>query len=159
MAYDATLGVDEKMGSLFQPDALLPAQYLETFRRKAQLEPEKRLILAILEEAVHCFQKYVFVRDARGKTIFAAAEQWLMEETGDWIFSFDNVCDALGFNPSYVRQGLLRWKQMKRAKRSKSKNGRGLRGFSGGHRETRRKVLSGRDHSSQGIRISARHLG
>ena len=124
MAYDATLGVDEKMGSLFQPDALLPAQYLETFRRKAQLEPEKRLILAILEEAVHCFQKYIFVHDARRKILFVAAEQWITEENGNWIFSFENVCDALGCNPSYVRQGLLRWKQMKLAERSKSKNGR-----------------------------------
>jgi len=125
MAYDATLGVEEKMGPLFQPDTLLLAQYFETLRRKANSEPEKNLMLAILEEAVDCFQKYIFARDAKGKTIFVAAEQWLMEKNGNWIFPFDNVCDALGFNPSYVRQGLMRWKEMKLAERSKSKNGRG----------------------------------
>ena len=37
MAYDASLGAEEKMGSLFQPDTLVPTQYFETFRGKAQL--------------------------------------------------------------------------------------------------------------------------
>lgn len=125
MAYDAALGAEEKMGSLFQPDTLLPAQYFDTVRRQDHLEPEKKFMLAILEDAVACFQKYIFAHDARGKTIFAEAEQWIMEENGDWIFSFENVCDALGLNPSYVRQGLLRWKEMKLAECPKSKNGRG----------------------------------
>lgn len=125
MAYDASLGAEEKMGSLFQPDILVPAQYFDNVRRKATSEPEKKLMLMILEEAVDCFQKYVFVRDAREKTLFAAAEQWLTEENDNWIFSFENVCDALGFNPSYVRQGLLGWKEMKLAEHPRPKSARG----------------------------------
>jgi len=125
MAYDASLGAEEKMGSLFQPDTLLPAQYFDTVRRKANSEPEKKLMLAILEDAVNCFQKYIFAHDGKGKAIFHKAEDWILEENGDRLFSFETVCDALGFNPSYVRQGLLRWKEMKLAERSKSKNGRG----------------------------------
>ena len=125
MAYDASLGVEEKMGSLFQPDTLLPAQYFDTFRRKANSEPEKKLMLAILEDAIDCFQKYIFARDGRGKGIFREAEDWILEENSDRLFSFETVCDALGFNPSYVRQGLLRWKEMKLAERSRPKNGRG----------------------------------
>ena len=42
----------EEMASLFQPDSLLPVQYFENFRRKVQTEPEKRLLLAVLEDAV-----------------------------------------------------------------------------------------------------------
>jgi len=125
MAYDASLGVEEKMGSLFQPDTLFPAQYFDTVRRKANSEPEKKLMLAILEDAIDCFQKYIFARDGRGKGIFREAEDWILEENSDRLFSFETVCDALGFNPSYVRQGLLRWKEMALAERSKSKNGRG----------------------------------
>ena len=45
MAYDASLGAEEKTGSLFQPDTLVPTQYLETFRGKAHLEPEKSFML------------------------------------------------------------------------------------------------------------------
>ena len=125
MDYDATVGAEEGMVPVFQPDNLLPAQYFETFRRKTDLEQEKRFMLAILEYAVASFQKYIFARDSRGKAKFHETEDWILEENSDWIFSFENICEVLGFNPSYVRQGLLRWKEMKLAKRSKSKNGRG----------------------------------
>lgn len=125
MAYDASLGAEEKMGSLFQPDTLLPAQYFDTVRRKARLEPEKRLMLGILEDAIVCFQKYVFARDGRGKGIFRGAEDWILEENSDQLFSFENICEVLGFNPKYVRKGLLLWKEMELAGRPKSKNGRG----------------------------------
>lgn len=121
MTYETGLSVEEKVSSLFQPDTLLPAQYLETFRRKTPLEPEKRLILAVLEDAIACFQKYLFARDSRGKGLFREAEEWIVEEGSDWLFSFDNICEVLGFNPQYMRQGLLRWKQRKLAERPKAK--------------------------------------
>ena len=121
MAYETGLRVEEKVASLFQPDTLLPAQYLDTFRRKAPLEPEKRLMLAVMEDAVACFQKYLLARDGRGRALFWEAEEWVVEEGSDWLFSFENICEVLGFNPQYVRQGLLRWKQGKLAGRPKAK--------------------------------------
>ncbi len=51
--------VDDRISSLFQPDTLLTDQYLETQRRNTLLEPEKRLMPAMLGDAVACFQKYV----------------------------------------------------------------------------------------------------
>ena len=46
---DATVqSVDEKITSFFHFDALLSAQYFDTLRRKTPLEPEKRLMLAVL---------------------------------------------------------------------------------------------------------------
>jgi len=125
MAYDASLGGEEKMGSLFQPDTLLPAQYFDTFRRKAHLEPEKRFMLAILEDAIDCSQKHIFARDSKRKVILHEAEDWILEENSDWLFSFENIYEVLGFNPGYVRQGLLRWKEMKLAEHPRPKNGRG----------------------------------
>lgn len=101
------------MASLFQPDILLAAQYVETVRTKASLEPEKRLMLTVLEDAVLCFQKGVFAGDRRRKALFPDAEEWIMEKNSDWPFSFENICEVLGLNPAYLRQGLLRWKQKK----------------------------------------------
>lgn len=43
-----SLTMDERIGSLFQSDSLLVAQYFETLRRKTLFEPEKRLMLALL---------------------------------------------------------------------------------------------------------------
>jgi hypothetical protein len=48
--------IEEKIALLFQPDALLAPQYFENFRRKTPLEPEKKLMLAILEDAVWCYR-------------------------------------------------------------------------------------------------------
>ncbi len=121
MNYETGLSVEERVSSLFQPDTLLPAQYLETFRKKGYLEPEKRLMLAVLEDAIACFQKYLFSRDGRGRTLFREAEEWIVEEGSDWLFSFENICEVLGFDPQYVRQGLLRWKQKRMAERPKAK--------------------------------------
>lgn len=115
------LRIEEKVASLFQPDILLPAQYLGTFGRKANLEPEKELMLAVLEDAIRCFQKYIFAQDSKRRGLFRDAEAWIFEENSDWLFSFENICELWGFNPQYVRQGLVHWKEKKLAERHKAK--------------------------------------
>ena len=113
MRNETSLSIEENVASLFQPDILLAAQYVETFRTKTDLESEKRLMLAVLEEAVLCFQKGSFAGDRRRKSLFRDAEEWIMEENSDWPFSFENICEALGLNSAYLRQGLLRCKEKK----------------------------------------------
>jgi hypothetical protein len=107
----SALTAEERIASLFQPDMLLSAQYFENLRRRTHFEPEKRLILALLEDAINCYQDNLISRSGKKKRLFEDTEQWVLRTDGDWIFSFDNVCDALGLNPEYVRQGLLRWKE------------------------------------------------
>src|ERR1700747_1527968 len=109
----------ERIGALFQPDSLLSAHYFETLRRKTLLEPEKRLMLAILEDAIHCFQDNLLTQNVRSRRLFEEAEQWIVEADGDWIFSFENICEALGFNPAYLREGLLGWMKKKLTKHCK----------------------------------------
>lgn len=111
MMNETGLTAEERATALFQPDTLLAEQYLETFRRKGHLAPEKRLMLAVLEDAVACFQKYVSARDSKGKETFREAEEWILEQDSDWLLSFENICEFLGMNGQYVRQGLLDWKE------------------------------------------------
>ena len=105
--------------ALFQPDSLLSTHYFETLRRKTILEPEKRLMLAILEDAVNCFQDNLLAQNVRRRRLFEQAEEWIVEVDGDWVFSFENICEVLGFNPAYVHQGLLRWMENKLPKHRK----------------------------------------
>jgi hypothetical protein len=121
MAEQTTFNVEERMAALFQPDTLLPAQFLETYRRKAHLEPETSLMLAVLEDAVACFQKYALARDERGLELFHEAEEWILQKDAEWLFSFDNICESLGMNPDYVRAGLVRWKRDLLQKQPKAK--------------------------------------
>ena len=101
--------IEDRLASLFQPDTLLAAHYFELLRTK-NLEPEKKLMLAVLEDAVACFLRYVTARDSRRKAIFQEVEKWIRKEDIDWLFSFENVCEALDLNPNYVRRGLFSWK-------------------------------------------------
>ena len=80
MSYETGLTMEERVTTLFQPDTLLPDQYFDTFRRKLHLEPEKKLMLAILEDAVACYQKHVVARDGKGKALFHEAEAWVEEK-------------------------------------------------------------------------------
>lgn len=109
------MDVVDTMASLFEPDILAAAQYFDTYRRKTLIEPEKRLLAAILEDAIDCFYDNVSAESGRRKKLFDDAEEWLLEERVDWIFSFRNVCDLLGLSAEYLRSGLMRWKEKNRA--------------------------------------------
>jgi len=111
MVDQSALNIDEKIASLFQPDTLLATQYFDNLRSKTLWEPEKRLMLAILEDAVQCFQDNVLERSGKRERLFEEAQEWILKENDDWVFSFENICEVLGFSAQYVRQGLLRWKE------------------------------------------------
>ena len=94
--------------SLFQPDILLPVQYQQSRRNQHLLVPEQRLALAVLEDAVACYQKHQSDPTARGKALFRAAQEWVMNADENWVFSFENICAVLELNPAYIRDGLGR---------------------------------------------------
>jgi len=103
----------DDMASLFQPDSLLPVQYFENFRPKVQTEPEKRLMLAVLEDALVCFQKHFSSRGGRGLRLFRETEEWIFRGDNGQPFSFANICEVVGFDAEYMRQGLLKWREKK----------------------------------------------
>lgn len=97
--------------SLFQPDTTLSLQYFDVFRKNSCLEGEKKIMLAVLEDAVASFQKYYCDSDKKGKELFREAEEWIMVEKDERLFSFTNICELLEINPDYLRRGLLQWRE------------------------------------------------
>ena len=88
-------------------DALVPSQFFETLGRHASTKTgESRLLFAVLQDAVDCFQKNALSGDRH----FEEAEKWIMSTNSDAALSFEYVCSALDLNPQYVRQGLQRWR-------------------------------------------------
>ena len=85
-------------------------------------QPEQRLMMAVLGEALFCFQKYHLALDRDGQKIFAEAQDWMLDESEQWPFSFNNICAGLGISPSYLRRQLLGWKAspLCRAERSRA---------------------------------------
>jgi hypothetical protein len=94
-----------------QPDPLLDYEYFDSFRRKEPLEPEKRLLEAMLADAINTYRLYAFADSVEKKRLFAEAKRWLWSDDCRWPFSYRNVCEVLGLDPDYLRQGLSRWKQ------------------------------------------------
>jgi hypothetical protein len=107
--------------SLSQPDTLLTAEYLETIRRKSHLEPEKRLMLAILEDAVSCFQENVDAQTIRKRALFKDTLNWIQEERNPWGFSFENVCEHLEIDPGYLRNGMINWRRNRQIRQPRDK--------------------------------------
>jgi hypothetical protein len=96
--------------AIFQADSLIPEQFHATYKSKACLAPEKSLMLAVLHDAVTCFQENLQAHDKRKRGLFLEAEEWILSEDNLYLFSFQNVCASLGFDASYMRRGLLQWK-------------------------------------------------
>lgn len=114
------MGMQDRAATLFEPDILLPAQFFAAFRREEAMQQEKRLMLAVLEDAVDCYQKHAFTRDLRGRQLFEEAHQWVFLGDRTWLFSFENICEVLGINPEYVRRGLTLWSTRPRGRRGTS---------------------------------------
>ncbi|HSE86971.1 MAG TPA: hypothetical protein VLJ79_12170 [Candidatus Binatia bacterium] len=103
---------EEKALSVFQPDILVTVQYLATYRRRFHLQPEQLLMLAVLEDAVVCFQDNLTAVTPRKRALFREAEEWILDDDNSYLFSFDNICEGVALDPNYVRRGLIRWKEM-----------------------------------------------
>ena len=101
----------DRLAGLFEPDVLLPAQFFAAFRREGGLERERLLMLAVLEDAVDCYQKYSHARDPRGQQMYDEARDWVISDDRSWLFSFENICDTLEINAEYVRRGLREWRE------------------------------------------------
>jgi hypothetical protein len=96
---------------LFEPDILLPNQYFAAFKRGRAVEGERRLMLAVLEDAVDAYRKYALARDPREQACFLEAKEWFLSTDRTWLFAFENICDVLEMNADYLRTGLDRWRR------------------------------------------------
>jgi hypothetical protein len=102
-------------GRLFEPDVMLPAQYFTLLRKQAPQGPEYGLIIAMLQDAIECFQKYRYAKDENARALFEDAREWLASGDRKWPFSFENVCGILNLSPDYLRRGLAEWADVQEA--------------------------------------------
>ena len=81
------------------PDALLPEQY---FSRAATAVPERRLMFAILLDAITQLER-------RGTEGAEEAKRWIRRVADDAPCSFRGTCEAVGIEPIRLGRGLLAW--------------------------------------------------
>lgn len=74
-------------GRLFEPDIMLPAQYFAVLRKSAPQGPEYLLVMAMLQDAVECVQKYRFAVDPNAIELYTDAYDWIASDDQQWPFS------------------------------------------------------------------------
>lgn len=128
MEGEAHRAKNEKVEVLYQPDTLIAFEYFSHVRKKKSLEPEKRLMLAVLRDAIYCFKRAVVKGRLRAKSEFCEAEEWFWEDGENWPFSYKNICNEIGLDPSGIRNKLKQWKRMRFGRYEKSRAlGRSMR--------------------------------
>jgi hypothetical protein len=105
-------------------DAIEPTdnEILENLSKTNIRNGEQRLMLAILENVMEDFQKYVLATHKKGQELFDGAEAWILETDSRAFFYFKNICEHLELDPDYMRKGFMRWKEAKRSQPKKDTN-------------------------------------
>ena len=107
---DKTAEIEESaLARLMVPDALRPGQYYDSIRRDdPAIGAIKRLMLAVLEDALRCLQTYAKARTIR-RRMFVEAQAWISDRTARGPFAFEAICDAFGIEPNRLRDGIRGW--------------------------------------------------
>jgi hypothetical protein len=106
---------DGVLGSIVVPDVLTPEQYYDARRGDSAIAPVKRLMMAVLADALNCFQKNSDAKNGPRQRLFFEAQQWIYGEQGDGPFSFATICETLGIEPGFLRSGLKEWRHQRSA--------------------------------------------
>jgi hypothetical protein len=92
----------------FEPDVMLPSQFLVP-DEEGLGGGERKLMAAILSDGIEAYIAQCTNPLAARRKPINDAREWVETEDEAYVFSFDNVCEALGINPRYLRIGLLRY--------------------------------------------------
>jgi hypothetical protein len=103
--------IEENSPAMLEADIIVPSQFFDRIRAERSSQPEKRLMLAVMEDAITTFQKSVHGATRRQRRLLKETEEWVGSIDTSWPFSFENICAALDIEANYLRSGLRRWKE------------------------------------------------
>jgi len=93
---------------LFEEDVVLPNQWSARHRRDGS-SPERRLMLAVLQDAIDTWRKFARTEGTRAERLAGEAWAWISSDDMSWPFSFARICEALGLDGDRLRAGLRGW--------------------------------------------------
>ena len=70
--------------------------------------PEKELLLAVLFDGIQTYITNAKSNTTEGKRKYKEAQTWIIVDESDYVFSFDNLCDAVGIDANCLRSALLK---------------------------------------------------
>lgn len=86
---------------------LMPTQYYDLVGHRTMLDGEKKLLFAVLEDAIRVYVFTMHGRTARAQRDFQEVCEWINARgDGDEPFSFVNLCEVFSIQPDALRQDL-----------------------------------------------------
>ena len=79
---------------------------------------ERRLMLAVLNDAVACYQQYAGAREPGARRMFEDVSNWLDSTDRRSSLCFEKICDSLGMNAARIRRLLHELHERRRPVRS-----------------------------------------
>ena len=104
MTNDIQRYFDDVLPPPLEPRALMPAQFFTQRERRNAQSSIRRLMYAILEDAVNVYTSEV--RSSRQSRTFQQTRRWIDSNDKAWVFSFLRICEALDLDPEYIRRGV-----------------------------------------------------
>jgi len=106
--------VERAFAQLIAPDVLTPMQWhAGVYSESPPFYGTKRLMLAVLVDALRCLQIGARGRTAIQRRSLAEAEFWIADRRSQGPFSFETVCEAVGINPDWLRESLCEWRRQR----------------------------------------------
>lgn len=99
-------GGSDSLPPFLQPECLLPVQYNALVRKHAVEGGERRLLLAVLKDALRSYLKNMHGRTAHARHDFEEIYYWFHAQDQEGIFAYEHLCDALGIHPEPLRRWL-----------------------------------------------------
>ena len=96
-----------------QPESSHPVQYNPPIQYDAVVPErgpeggERRLLLAVLKDALKTYIKNIHGRTARARREFDETRRWFCAENQEGIFAFEHLCEALNIDPDPLRRWFL----------------------------------------------------
>jgi hypothetical protein len=91
---------------LLQPECMLPVQYNTLVRKRSAPDGERRLLAAVLKDAMRAFIMNMDGCRPRERRDFMEAYQWFHAKNQSGIFAYEAICEALGLEPEPLRRWL-----------------------------------------------------
>ena len=83
---------------------ITPQQYYDLFRRTDPLDGERRLLLAVLEDAIRCYTLPACGTRRADQRALQEVKEWVNIRGDRDLFSFDSICRALDLDPEHLRR-------------------------------------------------------
>ncbi len=108
------MAMNDTDNRIFEPDVTLSGELLPP--NLGLPEPERMLMIAVLEDAAHCLLKSCTATvDRKLRALYAETDEWFRSPEHTELYAYENVCAVLGIDADWLRRRLFRLVDERRA--------------------------------------------